>query len=354
MSCSLRIRSTAAFGLSTLLLLMLSGELRAQAAYIPYHEIEQWDDLPDGMVFGPLTGAFPDPDGEHMWLLGRCGTNNCADSDRDSILKFDLEGNLVDSFGAGLFAFTHGFYVDHEGYFWVTEGAPDGDNRARPGYGRGLGHQVHKIDREGRIVMSLGEAAVSGCDENHFNGPSDVLVAPNGEIWVADGHRGGNNRIVKFSPDGRFLLARGGCVGEESKEAGRFDDPHGLAMDSQGRLFVADRGNSRIQIFDREGDLLAIWTQFGKPSGLFIDRNDVLYAVDGLSGLERPGWRDNPGWEQGIRIGDARTGWVSAFIPNREQVGGAGIEFLGVDFEGNIYANDLAREHISKYVWFKP
>ena len=354
MSCSVRIRSTVVFGLSMFFLLMLPGELRAQAAYNPYHEVEQWEKLPDGIVFGPLTGAFPDPDGRHMWLLGRCGTNNCADSDRDSILKFDLEGNLVHSFGAGLFAFTHGFYLDHEGYFWITEGAPEGDNRAEPGYTRGLGHQVHKVDQEGKIVMSLGEAGVYGCDESHFNGPSDVLVAPNGEIWVADGHRGGNNRIVKFSSDGRFLLERGGCVGEESKEAGRFDDPHGLAMDLQGRLFVADRGNSRIQIFDQEGDLLAIWTQFGKPSGLFIDRNDVLYVVDGLSGLERPGWRDNPGWEQGIRIGDAQEGWVTAFIPNREQISGGGIEFIGVDFDGNMYANDLAREHISKYVRFKP
>lgn len=334
--------------------LLLGGQLQAQGAYNPYHEIERWDELPGGEVFGPLTGGFPDPDGRHMWLLGRCGANNCADSDRDPILKFDLEGNLVDSFGAGLFAFTHGFFLDHEGYFWVTEGAPDGDARAEPGYRRGLGHQVHKVDQQGNIVMSLGEAGVFGCDATHFNGPSDVVVAPNGDIWIVDGHRGGNNRLVKFSADGRFLLERGGCVGSESKEAGQFDDPHGIAMDSQGRVFVADRGNSRIQIFDQQGELLAIWTQFGKPSGLVIDRNDVLYSVDGLSGLERPAWRDNPGWEQGVRIGNAATGWVTAFIPNRESVGGAGIEFLGVDFDGNLYANDLARENVSKYVRFKP
>ena len=334
--------------------LVLCGQLQAQGAYNPYHEIERWDKLPGGEAFGPLTGGFPDPDGRHMWLLGRCGANNCADSDRDPILKFDLEGNLVDSFGAGLFAFTHGFFLDHEGYFWVTEGAPDGDARAEPGYRRGLGHQVHKVDQQGKIVMSLGEGGVFGCDETHFNGPSDVVVAPNGDVWIVDGHRGGNNRLVKFSADGRFLLERGGCVGSESKEAGQFDDPHGIAMDSQGRVFVAERGNSRIQIFDQQGELLAIWTQFGKPSGLVIDRDDILYAVDGLSGLERPAWRDNPGWEQGVRIGDAVTGWVSAFIPNRESVDGAGIEFLGVDFDGNLYANDLTRENVSRYVKFKP
>ncbi len=333
-------------------LLVLSEGLKAQAAYNPYHENEAWDDL--GEVFGPLTGGFPDPDGRHMWLLGRCGSNNCADSDRDAILKFDLEGNLVDSFGAGVFAFTHGFDLDDDGYFWVTEGAPAGDNREAPGLRRGLGHQVHKVDQQGNIVMSLGEAGVHGCDGTHFNGPADVVVAPNGDIWVADGHRGGNNRLVKFSPDGDFLLERGGCVGSESKEPGMFDDPHAIAMDSQGRVFVGDRGNSRIQIFDQQGNLLAIWTQFGKPSGIVIDSNDVMYVVDGLSGLERPEWRDNPGWEQGIRIGDARTGWVRAFVPNRTQAGGAGIEFIGVDMEGNMYANDLARENVSKYVPFKP
>ena len=119
--------------------LPVCGQLQAQAAYIPYHEGEGWDNLPAMEQFGPLTGGFPDPDGRHMWLLGRCGTNNCADSDRDPILKMDLDGNLIESFGGGLFAFTHGFYLDHEGYFWVSEGAPDGDARAEPGYRRGLG-----------------------------------------------------------------------------------------------------------------------------------------------------------------------------------------------------------------------
>ncbi len=342
------------FGLAASLLL-LSAQLQAQAAYNPYHALPRaWDQLPMGQQFGALTGAFPDPDGQHMWMLGRCGANNCADSDRDPILKFDLEGNLVESFGAGLFGFTHGFFVDRDGFLWVTEGAPDGDNRAEPGYARGLGHQVHKLNQQGQIVMSLGEAAVFGCDETHFNGPSDVVVDTNGGIWVADGHRGGNNRLVKFSPDGRFLFQRGGCVGDESKEAGMFDDPHGLAMDMDGRILVADRGNSRIQVFDQDGNLLYIWTQFGKPSGLVVDRDNVLYVVDGLSGAERPGWRDNFGWERGIRIGDAATGWVTAFIPTTQPASGAGWEFLGVDFQGNLYVNDLPRESITKYVRFKP
>jgi hypothetical protein len=321
----------------------------------PYRAVEPWEKLPPGMVFGALSGAFPDPDGQHIWMLSRCGENICADQpDVDPIFKFDLEGNLVDSFGAGLFGFPHGFYLDHEGFLWVTEGAPHGDERAEPGYARGIGHQVHKLNQRGEIVMSLGEAGVWGDDEHHFNGPADVLVDRSGNIWVVDGHRGGNNRLMKFAPDGRFLLQLGGGIDSRSREINKFDDPHGLAMDSQGLIYVADRGNNRIQIFDQNGNLVDIWTQFGKPSGLFIDRNDVLYSVDGLSGINRPDFRSNHGWEQGVRIGSIRDGgWVTEFIPNHGAGGGAGMEFLGVDFDGNIYVNDISRVRIAKYSRFR-
>jgi len=341
--------------LLVLLALALGTDARAQSVPTPYWVIPgAWTKLPGGMNFGELSGSFPDPDGRHMWFLGRCAQNNCADSDRDPILKFDMEGNLVDSFGAGLFGFPHGFFLDDQGFLWVSEGAPHGDARADPGYRRGLGHQVHKLNQQGEVVMSLGVAGVHGCDETHLNGPAGVVLDQQGNIWVADGHRGGNNRIVKFSPEGRFLLQVGGCVGDESRALGQFDDPHDIKVDSQNRIFVADRGNNRIQIFDTAGNFLFAWTQFGKPSGLFIDRNDVLVSVDGLSGVERPDDRSNFGWERGIRIGDARTGWVEAFIPDTQPPLGAGIEFVGFDFEGNLYVNDYPRQHIMKWYRFRP
>jgi len=309
----------------------------------PYHAVHGWENLPDGRELGVISGVFPDPDGRHLWILDRCGADLCAGSDLDPILKFDLDGNLVDSFGAGMFAWPHGFFLDSEGYLWVTEGAPRGDARGTLGESMGMGHQVFKLDQTGRVVMTLGEAGVAGHGPGHFNGPADVVVTREGDIWVADGHRGGNNRIVKFSGDGAFILEVGGGVGSESRDPGRFDDVHALALDSQGRLFVADRGNNRIQVFMDDGELAAIWTQFGKPSVVFIDHDDVLYAGDGLSGVTRPGWRSNLGWERGIRIGDAMTGWVTAFIPDREEMVGAGIEFLGVDLDGNIYAGEVTR-----------
>ena len=182
-----------------------------------------------------------------------------------------------------------------------------GCRRLRPAT-RWLGAHGPEVQFGGRANHDLGEKGVPGEDETHFRKPSDVLVAPDGSIFVADGHdTGGNNRIVKLAADGSFITAWGTTGGED----GEFRDPHALAMDSQGRLFVGDRGNSRIQIFDQEGNHLHTWTQFGRPSGLFIDDDDILYATDSESNLGR-----NPGWKRGIYIGSAATGWISAFIPD--------------------------------------
>ena len=359
MSSAHRIRLMLPVGLA--MLVLTAGTVGSQSSTTnPYRATFGWEQLPDGRAMGTVSGVFPDPDGRHLWILDRCGANQCAGTDRDPILKFDLEGNLVDSFGAGLFAFPHGFFLDHDGFLWVTDGGSHGDARATLGESMGIGHQVLKLNQEGDVVMRLGVAAVWGSDQSHFNGPSGVVVAPNGDIWVSDGHRGGNNRIVKFASNGTFLLDIGGGVGSESKEAARFSDPHDIKMDSQGRVFVADRGNSRIQVFDQDGNLLYIWTHYGKPSGLFIDRNDILYAGDGLSGMVRTGppddWRSNLGWEKGIRIGDLKTeqAWVTHFIPQHDEDVGAGIEFLGVDFAGNIYAGEVSRRRLVRYVPFRP
>lgn len=329
---------------------MICGELSAQSvANNPYHAVHGWEKLPNGMKLGVPSGIFPDPDGRHIWILSRCGANHCAGSAQDPIFKLDLDGNVVKSFGAGLFSFPHGFFLDREGYLWVTEGAPAGDPREVEGIKRGMGHQVFKLDQTGKVVMTLGQRGVSGYGPNLFNGPSGVVVAPNGDIWITDGHRGGNNRIVKFSKDGRFLLEVGGGVESLSGDPGKFNDPHDITMDRQGRIIVADRGNNRTQIFDQQGKLLAVWTQFGRPSTVKVDRNDVIYVGDGMSGDE---W--NPGWERGIRIGDVKTGWVTAFIPDSEAPVGTGVEFIGIDFQGNIYAGEVGRQRLVKYIRFRP
>jgi len=233
-----------AFMYSSFVVLVGTSTFAQSVANNPYHAVHGWENMPNGWKLGVPSGIFPDPDGEHIWMLSRCGANHCASSDQDAIFKFDLEGNVVKSFGAGLFSFPHGFFLDHEGFLWVTEGAPAGDRREVEGLKRGLGHTVFKMDQDGEIVMTLGEAGVSGYGPQHFNGPSGVVVAPNGDIWIADGHRGGNNRIVKFSSDGEFILEVGGGVESKSGDPGRFNDPHDITLDADGRVIVADRGNN--------------------------------------------------------------------------------------------------------------
>jgi sugar lactone lactonase YvrE len=241
-----------------------------------------------------------------------------------------------------MFAWPHGMHVDRQGNVWVTDATGIGSSTAA----QGMGHVIYKFSPEGELLMTLGKKGVAGDGPDTFNQPSDVLVAPNGDIFVADGHgTGGNNRIVKLSSDGRFIK-QWGATGEAD---GQLRDPHALAMDSQGRLFVGDRGNSRIQIFDQDGNHLETWKQFGRPSGLYIDRNDVLYATDSESNTRR-----NPGVKRWIYIGSARTGEVAAFIPdpepNPDASSTSGAEGVAVDALGNIYGAEVGPTTVRKYV----
>jgi sugar lactone lactonase YvrE len=243
---------------------------------------------------------------------------------------------LLRAIGAGLFAWPHGLYVDADGNVWIAD--------ARGGEGKG--HQVIKMSPTGDVLMRLGEAGVPGADSTHFNGPTAVVVARNGDIFIADGHElDSNNRIVKLGSDGTVIASWGGS----GSAPGQFLVPHALALDSRGRLFVADRDNNRIQIFDQDGKFLDAWTQFGRPSGIFIDASDTLYVSDNQSNAER-----NPGVPRGIRIGSARDGVVTAFIPdpdfdpaNAPETSAHGI---GVDAAGNIYGAEVGAETVKKYV----
>ena len=181
-----------------------------------------------------------------------------------------------------------------------TMGGRSGGGRFGKGKGKGgKGHVVVKFSPQGKVLMTLGKAGVAGNSNELFNRPSAVTVAPNGDIYVADGHGGESNaRVMKFSKDGKFLKT----FGKKGKGRGEFDELHAIALDSQGRVFVGDRGNGLIKIFDGEGNLLDEWKQFGRPSGIWITKDDMMYVADSESGP------DNPGWRKGFRIGSARGG----------------------------------------------
>src|SRR6266542_4845712 len=308
--------------------------LTAGAHAQDYRE-DGWAKLPDGRKWGQTSAIDVDRDG-NVWVFERCGANSCAGSNAAPVVKLRPSGKYLRSFGAGMFVFPHGIHVDRGGNVWVT------DARGRDG----KGHQVFKFSPDGKLLLTLGKAGVTGEGPDTFNQPSDVAVGANGDIFVADGHdESSNARIVKFSKDGRFLKA----WGKHGSAAGEFEVPHGLAFDSRGRLFVADRGNNRIQIFDQDGKFLEEWKQFSRPSGIYIDRNDVLYVADSESNR-----KTNPGWKRGIRIGSARDGKVTAFIPDPEpdpeQVITSAAEGVAADASGNIYGAEVGSRALKRYV----
>jgi len=302
----------------------------------PYRTARDWGQLPDGMTWAAVTAIEPAPDGT-IYVIHRCFANSCAGRSEPPILKFDATGKLLASWGSGMFIFPHGATVDSDGNLWVTDAR--GEN--------GKGHQVFKFDPHGKVLMTLGKAGVSGSGPDLFDQPTDVVVAPNGDIFVTDSHRGGkNNRVVKFTKDGRFVTE----WGRKGSGRGELSEPHTIAMDSRGRLFVGDRENNRIEIFDQDGRYLDEWRQFGRPSGIAIAKDDTIYVADSESGPDS-GAHELPGIRKGIRIGSARNGTVAAFIEDMEPTtpDHSGAEGVGVDAQGNVYGAVVRRQMLERH-----
>ncbi len=316
--------------------IVMLGQGQASNEFPNPYKIETWGQLPAGRKIGGTAGIDIDRDGKSVWVFERCGGATCDGSNLAPLLKFDSSGKLIASFGAGMFVVPHGIFIDRDNNVWVTDSQGKGAK----------GQQVFKFSPTGRVLLTLGTAGVAGTGPDTFNQPSDVLVAPNGDIFVADGHGGDTNaRIVKFDKDGKFIKT----WGRKGSGPGEFDTPHALVMNPQGRLLVGDRGNSRIQVFDQEGKFLAEWKQFGRPSGLFLDRAMMLYSADHQSNTPTV----NPTVKRGVRIGSESDGKVRYFVPEPDPIDpaqGGGREGVAVDRDGVVYVSKTGDGGLYRYV----
>ena len=304
--------------------------------------MRNWGTLPEGREWGSTAGIDIDPIDGNIWAYERCGAGalsggpvNCEINPVDPIFKFDRNtGEVLANFGADIFVTPHGIHVDSDGNVWVTDFA---GNEAGT-----RGHQVHKFSPAGELLMSLGVAGQPGSEPGQFNQPNDVIVAPDGSIFVADGHNGQSDpphpegstgRIVKFAADGTYLKE----WGQIGSLHGEFRTPHALEFDAQGRLWVADRGNHRLEIFDQEGNYLDSRYTYGRISGIFITEDGTLYAIDSESSPA-----NHFPWMNGVRIGhiddDAITGFIPPHDADTRPYQGAAGEGVAVDADGNVYA----------------
>src|SRR5215472_10261763 len=297
----------------------------------PYVLEDNWAQLTDRTFGQAIKVQVDHSDGKSIWVFERCGSNECTNSKIPPLIKFSPSGTLERTVGSDMFAVPHALYVDRDGNVWA------GDQIAR----NGKGVDLIKFSRKGDVLMILGKPGMPGNGQEFLSAVSGVVLAPNGDIYVADGHGvGTNDRIVKFSKDGHFITA----WGKHGKGPGEFDTPHGIALDSGGRVYVADRANNRVQIFEPDGKFVAEWKQFGRPSDIAIDKNDMIYVADSQSTPS-----NNPGFKQGIRIGSVKDGKVTAFIPEPSVEAGAP-EGVGVDDAGNVYAGWTAKMAVRRYV----
>ena len=277
------------------------------AADATYRLVDNWAQLPDGTKWALMTAVDIDSHGTvYVFQRGMPA----------QVMAFDAKGKLLRTWAyGGGFPSAHGLRVDRDDNVWVTD--------------RGW-HQVLKFSPEGKLLLALGRKGVIG-DNNStdaLNGPSDVAFGPNGEIFVSDGEST-NTRVVKFTADGKFIK----FWGSKGSGPGQLDVPHAIVIDSKGRLYVADRSNKRIEIFDQEGGYLGVMTNAGTPYGLFIAKGDILYACDGSQG------------KNDVTVIDLNDQKVLAHFGGLN-----GPHMLSVDAGGAIYVAETTGAAVKKFV----
>lgn len=275
-----------------------------------YEVIEQWGSLPTGMTFGPMSAVAADSQGR-IYAFQR----------KDPpVLVFDREGNYLDSWGDSAIADPHGFFIGPDDIVYLT----DRDD-----------HVALRFTLDGKplgVLGNRGQPSDTGCEEDGgrvlraagpFNKPTEMVVAPSGELYVTDGYR--NSRVHRFSADGR-LIDSWGSPGKHAP--GEFHLPHSLWIDERGEVYVCDRENNRIQVFSPSGKYLTHWEDIHRPTDIYMDAQDIVYISD---------------LKPTVTIMDKK----GTVIARWDSPMGHG---LWVDPEGDIYLADVMGKRITKYV----
>ncbi len=300
---------------------------------VKYELVPDWPDLPKDMKTGNPTGIGLDRN-QQIVVFHRAGRKwplfgampESPIQEKTILIINKNNGKLLKSWGENLFIMPHGLTVDDRNNIWVTD--------------VGL-HQVFKFSNDGKLLLKLGEAKIAGNDSLHFNKPTDIEGANDGSFYVSDGY--GNSRVVKFSASGKYLFEWGNAGDKE----GEFNIPHGITLDGNGNVYVADRENNRIQIFDSTGKFIKQFRDdsYGAICSVFFDRkNSELFAVDDFTylNLKHRGSDlfvfDTSGYVQ-TRFG--RSGFY--------QGSDTWYHDLTIDTEGNIYVGDILGNRIQKF-----
>ena len=294
-------------------LLVLLGVLTAAVAVqgesdfpsMRYEVDPDWPLLPPGWNFGEVAGVAADNRG-HVFVFHR---------GEHPIMEFAPDGRMIRSWGKGLFIRPHAVRVDPEGNIWTV----DNDT-----------HQVLKMDSSGRVRMVVGRHAQGDETEENFNRPTDVAFAPNGDFYVSDGYV--NSRVVRFSKEGRYITA----WGKKGDGEGEFNIPHTIAVDRQGRVYVGDRENYRVQIFDPDGNFLTQWRHVGAPWGLELQPDDTLFIADGYN-------------DRILKV-TLEGKVLGAFGTNGRMPGELNFaHHLAIDPSGNIFVSEIKNQRAQKF-----
>jgi len=286
-----------------------------------------WPERPKNVSWGPMSGVAVDAQ-DNVWVLARTDT---------PVQIYAPDGKFLRSWGKGLMDTPHQLRIDRRGNVWLADSG---------------NHVILQSTPEGKVIRTLGTRGEAGCDERHFNRPADMVIAPDGDVFVADGY--GNARVVHFDKNGKFVKS----WGKLGTEPGEFSLPHSIALDSKGRLYVADRNNARVQVFDRDGKFLDQWRNVVVPCTFWITKDDELW-VCGSSPMP---WRADDrvlGYPPKDQLfmkfntsGKLLQLWsVPKGKDGKEQAGELNwVHGMALDSKGNIYAVDIQGERAQKFV----